>query len=155
MERFLGTFSRWGNHVVLRVFSFSGVSARQAGNGGEAVEPTAGHPADVILMDLRMPGISRVEATRTTLTAADAATWERPKIISLTTFNRDQAVVDAVQAGAAGYLVTSAEPEFLLASVRTVHAGRSVIAPGSAHVLFQHAARQHIVPARIWSPPPP
>lgn len=119
----------------------------EAGDGGEAVDLAAGNPVDVILMDLRMPGMSGVDATRTILAAADAAARERPKIIALTTFNRDQAVVDAVQAGAAGYLLKSAEPEFLLASVRTVHAGYSVIAPGSAHDLFQHAARQRVVPS--------
>jgi DNA-binding NarL/FixJ family response regulator len=82
-----------------------------------------------------------VEATRRIAAAADAAGTDRPKVIALTTFNRDQAVVDAVQAGAAGYLLKSAEPEFLLAAIRTVHAGYSVIAPGSAHELFRHAAR--------------
>lgn len=66
---------------------------------------------------------------------------DKPKIIALTTFNRDQAVVEAVQAGASGYLLKSAEPEFLLAAIRTVYSGYSVIAPGSVHELFQHAAR--------------
>ena len=56
-----------------------------------------------------------------------------------------QAVVQAAQAGASGYLLKSAEPEFLLAAIRTVHSGYSVIAPGSIHSLFEHAARN--VPA--------
>jgi len=114
----------------------------QAGDGAEAVKRAAENPVHVILMDLRMPGMSGVDATSAILAAADSTGRERPKVIALTTFNRDQAVVDAVQAGAAGYLLKSAEPEFLLASIRTVHAGYSVIAPGSAHDLFQHAARQ-------------
>ncbi len=71
----------------------------------------------------------------------DAGGGDRPKIIALTTFNRDQAVVEAVRAGASGYLLKSAEPEFLLAAIRTVYSGYSVIAPGSVHELFQHAAR--------------
>ncbi|MDQ0707940.1 DNA-binding NarL/FixJ family response regulator [Arthrobacter woluwensis] len=114
----------------------------QAGDGAEAVERAEKHPVHVILMDLRMPVMSGVAATQAIVAAADAGGRERPQIIALTTFNRDQAVVEAVQAGAAGYLLKSAEPEFLLASIRTVHAGYSVIAPGSAHDLFQHAARQ-------------
>jgi DNA-binding NarL/FixJ family response regulator len=82
-----------------------------------------------------------VEATRRIMAHADAAGTDKPRIIALTTFNRDQAVIDAVQAGASGYLLKSAEPEFLLAAIRTVHSGYSVIAPGSVHELFQHAAR--------------
>ena len=86
-----------------------------------------------------------VEATRRIVQHAAAAGTDKPKIIALTTFNRDQAVVQAVQAGASGYLLKSAEPEFLLAAIRTVHSGYSVIAPGSIHSLFEHAARN--VPA--------
>ena len=96
---------------------------------------------DVMLMDLRMPVLDGVTATQRILQQADAEGGNKPKIIALTTFNRDQAVVEAVQAGASGYLLKSAEPEFLLAAIRTVHSGYSVIAPGSVHELFQHAAR--------------
>jgi DNA-binding NarL/FixJ family response regulator len=103
----------------------------EAGDGEEAV----------MLMDLRMPVMDGVEATRRIVQHADAAGTDKPKIIALTTFNRDQAVVQAVQAGASGYLLKSAEPEFLLAAIRTVHSGYSVIAPGSIHSLFEHAAR--------------
>lgn len=113
----------------------------EAGDGEQAVALAAGLRPDVILMDLRMPVMDGVEATRRIMADADAAGTDKPKIIALTTFNRDQAVIDAVQAGASGYLLKSAEPEFLLAAIRTVHSGYSVIAPGSVHELFQHAAR--------------
>jgi len=118
----------------------------QAGDGREAVELSSEQRPDVMLMDLRMPVMDGVEATRRIVAAADSAGTEPPRIIALTTFNRDQAVVQAVQAGASGYLLKSAEPEFLLAAVRTVHSGYSVIAPGSIHSLFDHAARN--APAR-------
>ncbi|XAS67281.1 response regulator transcription factor [Micrococcaceae bacterium Sec5.7] len=115
--------------------------AWEAGDGEQAVELAEAKRPDVVLMDLRMPGLDGVSATRRITACADAAGTDKPKIIALTTFNRDQAVVDAVQAGASGYLLKSAEPEFLLAAIRTVYLGYSVIAPGSVHELFQHAAR--------------
>lgn len=113
----------------------------EAANGEQAVALAAQRRPDVMLMDLRMPVLDGVEATRRIVQQAAAAGTDKPRIIALTTFNRDQAVVQAVQAGASGYLLKSAEPEFLLAAVRTVHSGYSVIAPGSIHSLFEHAAR--------------
>ena len=113
----------------------------EASNGQEAVELAAKTHPDVMLMDLRMPVVDGVTATRKIVQHADSLGTDKPKIIALTTFNRDQAVVEAVQAGASGYLLKSAEPEFLLAAIRTVHSGYSVIAPGSIHTLFEHAAR--------------
>ncbi|MFC9351604.1 response regulator [Arthrobacter sp. NPDC057013] len=118
--------------------AFSG----DAADGEQAVALAAERRPDVMLMDLRMPVLDGVTATNRIISQADAANTDKPKIIALTTFNRDQAVVEAVQAGASGYLLKSAEPEFLLAAIRTVHSGYSVIAPGSVHSLFEHAARQ-------------
>lgn len=113
----------------------------EADDGEQAVTLAAERNPDVMLMDLGMPVLDGVAATGRIMQIADAAGTGRPKIIALTTFNRDQAVVEAVQAGASGYLLKSAEPEFLLAAIRTVYLGYSVIAPGSVHALFQHAAR--------------
>ncbi|MGX9899859.1 response regulator [Arthrobacter sp. SA17] len=115
--------------------------AGEASDGEEAVALAAETPADVMLMDLRMPVLDGVAATRRIMEHAGVPGEGRPRIIALTTFNRDQAVVEAVHAGASGYLLKSAEPEFLLAAIRTVYSGYSVIAPGSIHDLFQHAAR--------------
>ena len=115
--------------------------AGEAADGEQAVALAAERRPDVMLMDLRMPILDGVEATRRIVQHATSAGSDKPKIIALTTFNRDQAVVQAVQAGASGYLLKSAEPEFLLAAIRTVHSGYSVIAPGSIHSLFEHAAR--------------
>lgn len=113
----------------------------EAGDGLHSVRLASEQRPDVILMDLRMPILDGVEATRRIIAEAESSGTEPPRIIALTTFNRDQAVVEAVQAGASGYLLKSAEPEFLLAAIRTVHTGYSVIAPGSIHSLFEHAAR--------------
>jgi DNA-binding NarL/FixJ family response regulator len=113
-----------------------------AADGEQAVALASERRPDVMLMDLRMPVLDGVGATRRIISEAEAENSDKPRIIALTTFNRDQAVVDAVQAGASGYLLKSAEPEFLLAAIRTVHSGYSVIAPGSVHSLFEHAARQ-------------
>ena len=112
-----------------------------AGNGMEAVELAEAARPDVMLMDLRMPVVDGITATRRIMAAADADGRDRPKIIALTTFNRDQAVVEVIRAGASGYLLKSAEPEFLLSAIRTVYAGYSVVAPGSAHDLFAHLTR--------------
>ncbi|MET1063670.1 MAG: response regulator transcription factor [Arthrobacter sp.] len=120
--------------------------AGEAADGEQAAALAAQRRPDVMLMDLRMPVLDGVEATRRIVQHAASAGTDKPKIIALTTFNRDQAVVQAVQAGASGYLLKSAEPEFLLAAIRTVHSGYSVIAPTSIHSLFDHAARS--VPAR-------
>lgn len=117
------------------------VLAWEADDGSQAVSLAAEQLPDVLLMDLRMPVMDGVTATKLIWAAATRDGREKPKIIALTTFNRDQAVVEAVQAGASGYLLKSAEPEFLLAAIRTVYSGYSVIAPGSVHDLFQHAAR--------------
>ena len=115
--------------------------AGEAADGEKAIAMAAEGRPDVMLMDLRMPVLDGVEATRRIVQHATSTGSDKPKIIALTTFNRDQAVVQAVQAGASGYLLKSAEPEFLLAAIRTVHSGYSVIAPGSIHSLFEHAAR--------------
>ena len=113
----------------------------EAADGEQAAALAAERNPDVMLMDLRMPVLDGVAATRRTVQQAAASGRAAPKIIALTTFNRDQAVVEAVHAGASGYLLKSAEPEFLLAAIRTVYSGYSVIAPGSVQALFQHAAR--------------
>lgn len=115
--------------------------AWEAGDGAQAAGLAVERCPDVMLMDLRMPVLDGVAATHRIMQEAAAAGTTAPKVIALTTFNRDQAVVEAVQAGASGYLLKSAEPEFLLAAIRTVYSGYSVIAPGSVQELFQHAAR--------------
>jgi DNA-binding NarL/FixJ family response regulator len=107
----------------------------QAGDGAGAVELLRTTPADVVLMDVRMPGTDGIEATRQ-VTALPGA----PRVVVLTTFDLDEYVVAAIGAGASGFLLKDAPPEEMLAAVRTVHAGDSVIAASSTRRLLQHVA---------------
>jgi DNA-binding NarL/FixJ family response regulator len=107
----------------------------EAGDGEAAVALLAGVPADVVLMDVRMPGVDGIEATRRV-----TALPRPPKVVVLTTFDLDEYVVAAIGAGASGFLLKDAQPEEMLAAVRTVHAGDSVIAASSTRRLLQHVA---------------
>lgn len=106
----------------------------EAVNGEAAVKLSQETCPDVLLMDIRMPVMDGITATRTILdTPAGAAT----KIIVLTTIQHDEAVVRAIQAGAAGFLTKDTTPDFLLAAIRTVHSGHSVIAPAITNELLR------------------
>ncbi|TFV64874.1 UNVERIFIED_ORG: response regulator transcription factor [Bacillus sp. AZ43] len=107
----------------------------EAGDGAAAVELLRRTPADVVLMDVRMPGTDGIEATRQV-----TALPEPPRVVVLTTFDLDEYVVAAIGAGASGFLLKDAPPEEMLAAVRTVHAGDSVIAASSTRRLLQHVA---------------
>jgi DNA-binding NarL/FixJ family response regulator len=107
----------------------------EAGDGAAAVDLLRRTPADVVLMDVRMPGTDGIEATRQV-----TALPEPPRVVVLTTFDLDEYVVAAIGAGASGFLLKDAPPEEMLAAVRTVHAGDSVIAASSTRRLLQHVA---------------
>ena len=96
----------------------------EAGDGIEAVEQTLATSPDVVLMDVRMPGIDGIQATRR-LVAARPDT----KILILTTFPDDEYVSGALRAGASGFLLKRASPERLLDAVRTVAAGEALLDP--------------------------
>ncbi|WP_299959863.1 response regulator transcription factor [uncultured Modestobacter sp.] len=107
----------------------------EAGDGAAAVELLRRTPADVVLMDVRMPGTDGIAATEQV-----TALPEPPRVVVLTTFDLDEYVVAAIGAGASGFLLKDAPPEEMLAAVRTVHAGDSVIAASSTRRLLQHVA---------------
>jgi DNA-binding NarL/FixJ family response regulator len=107
----------------------------EAGDGDTAVEVLTTTAADVVLMDIRMPGTDGIEATRQV-----TALPEPPRVVVLTTFDLDEYVVAAIGAGASGFLLKDAPPEEMLGAVRTVHAGDSVIAASSTRRLLQHVA---------------
>lgn len=109
----------------------------QAGNGTEAVSALAAAEADVVLMDVRMPGMDGIEATRCIVGQADGG---GPRIIVLTTFDLDEYALAAIQAGASGFLLKDAPPEELLEAIRTVHRGDAVIAPSTTRRLLNHVA---------------
>jgi DNA-binding NarL/FixJ family response regulator len=110
----------------------------EAANGVEGIAIAAATRPDVILMDIRMPVMDGIESTAAILRAADARGGARPRIIVLTTFDLDEAATRAIRGGASGFLLKDADPEFLLAAIRTVHAGTSVIAAAATRELFEH-----------------
>lgn len=109
----------------------------EAGNGQEALDVVRSTRPDVVLMDIRMPVMDGLTATAELLARADA-----PKIVMLTTFDLDEAAARAIRQGASGFLLKDADPEFLLAAIRTVHAGSSVIAAAATRDLFAHFAEE-------------
>ena len=106
----------------------------EAGDGDEAIATIPDSGADVVLMDVRMPGTDGIAACAA-LTAATAA-----RVIILTTFDLDEYLVAAIKAGASGFLLKDAPPEELLHAIRTVHAGDAVIAPSSTRRLLTRFA---------------
>jgi len=96
----------------------------EAGNGLEAVEKAARFDPDVVMMDIRMPELDGLEATRRIL-AADGTT----RILVLTTFDLDEYVYEALRAGASGFVLKDDPPEQLLAAIRTVAAGDALLSP--------------------------
>ena len=98
----------------------------EAGNGAEAVDLARQLRADVVLMDIRMPGTDGLEATMRIAAADDLA---GVKVIILTTFESDEYVYQAIRAGASGFLVKDAEPADLIQAVRVVAAGDALLAP--------------------------
>ena len=105
----------------------------EAGNGQEALEIVRTSRPDVVLMDIRMPVMDGLTATAEILNRP-----EPPRIVMLTTFDLDEAAARAIRQGASGFLLKDADPEFLLAAIRTVHAGSSVIAASATRDLFEH-----------------
>lgn len=107
----------------------------EAGDGREAIELVRATRPDVVLMDIRMPVMDGLTATAEILTQPDP-----PRIVMLTTFDLDEAAARAIRQGASGFLLKDADPEFLLAAIRTVHSGSSVIAASATRELFAHFA---------------
>jgi DNA-binding NarL/FixJ family response regulator len=109
----------------------------EAEDGREALERLAVTTADVVLMDVRMPRLDGVEATRLLIERdGDAA----PRVIVLTTFDLDEYVFPALRAGASGFLLKNAEPEELLGAIRTVASGDAIVAPSATRRLLEHVA---------------
>jgi DNA-binding NarL/FixJ family response regulator len=102
------------------------VVAGEAGDGEEAVARIGAAPPDVVLMDVRMPGVDGIEATRRIL--GDPA-HAGVRVIMLTTFDMDEYVYDALRAGASGFVLKDVPPEQLVDGIRAVHSGSSLLTP--------------------------
>ncbi|MBM6706337.1 response regulator transcription factor [Bifidobacterium pullorum subsp. saeculare] len=111
----------------------------QARDGADAVRVAESLHPDVVLMDVRMPGMDGIEATRRiTALESEADEGARPtRVIILTTFDLDEYVMAAINAGASGFLLKDTEPETLLSSIRTVYQGNAIIAPSATKRLIE------------------
>ncbi|WP_433145656.1 response regulator transcription factor [Actinomadura nitritigenes] len=128
--------------------------AGEAADGAEAVAEAARLRPDVVVMDVRMPGVSGVEATRRIMTGP----WEggpRPRVLVLTTFDLDEYVYAALRAGASGFLLKNSPIDQLEHAIRVVAAGEAVLAPSVTRRLVTAFAAAPPDPAPPASPAPP
>ncbi|MFE6353630.1 response regulator [Streptomyces rochei] len=114
----------------------------EASNGAEAARMTAELAPDVVLMDVRMPGLDGIEATRRIIAGGG-----RTRVLILTTFDLDEYAYAGLRAGASGFLVKDAQPEELLSGVRAVATGDAVVAPSLTRRLLD--AYVHHLPAAV------
>jgi DNA-binding NarL/FixJ family response regulator len=114
----------------------------EAGDGAQAVDASRRARPDVALMDIRMPVMDGLEATRRLL-AIDPA----PRVLMLTTFDLDEYVFDALVAGASGFLLKDVAPEQMLAAIHTIASGDSLLAPSVTRRLIEAYVRDHPAPA--------
>lgn len=114
----------------------------EAGTGEEAVEAATRHAPDVVLMDIRMPGMDGIEATRR---------LPRQRVLILTTFGLDEYIVDALRAGASGFLLKDAPTQEVVRAVRAVAAGDAVLAPAVTRQLLDQVGRR--LPAAVSRTP--
>jgi len=110
--------------------------AGEAGDGAEAVRACAELRPDVVLMDVRMPSMNGIDATRRIVASGD----DHPRVIVLTTFDVDEYVYGALRAGASGFLLKDAPEEQLIAGIRTAGTGMSLLSPGVAERLVERFA---------------
>ena len=114
----------------------------EAATGTEAVQAATEHSPDVVLMDIRMPDMDGIEATRR---------LPRQRVLILTTFGLDEYILDALRAGASGFLLKDAPTQEVIAAVRAVAAGDAVLAAGVTRQLLDQVARR--LPAPITREP--
>jgi DNA-binding NarL/FixJ family response regulator len=116
----------------------------EAGDGEEAIARAVETKADLVLMDIRMPKLDGIEATRQLLAQLDAT-----RVLILTTFDLDEYIVDAFRAGASGFLLKTAPPHQLVAACRTIHEGDALLAPSSTRRLIEQFAHPRNDPAAL------
>ncbi|OII10922.1 DNA-binding response regulator [Curtobacterium sp. MCBA15_009] len=120
----------------------------EAGDGAQAVEAVRALRPDVVCLDVQMPGVDGLEAARRIATLPDP-----PAVLVLTTFDSDDALFQALEAGASGFLLKNASPERLIDAVRTVAGGDALLAPDVTRRVISRATAAHAVPRA--APPAP
>ncbi|KRD02792.1 MULTISPECIES: response regulator [unclassified Streptomyces] len=130
------TLVRTGFRMILRSDGIEVVA--EATDGSEAVDAVRRTRPDVVLMDVRMPEMDGLEATRRILTGVPG----EPRVIILTTFDLDRYVYAALSAGASGFLLKDVTPEQLISAVRTVRSGDALLAPTVTRRLVERFTRQ-------------
>ncbi|SRR6266536_4036980 len=128
---------RYGFRMILEAQPDITVVA-EAEDGISAVEAARRHTPDVVLMDIRMPNMDGLEATRILLSSVAPP----PRVVVLTTFDRDEYVYEALKAGASAFLLKASPPEQLAAAVRVVAAGDALLHPAITKRLIQDFARR-------------
>lgn len=116
----------------------------EARDGRQAIDETRRLRPDVVLMDIQMPGMDGIEATRELSLADDPA-----RVMMLTTFERDDYVFEALRAGASGFLLKNAPPEDLVEAIHVVAGGDALLAPSITRRVCEQFASQGIVPSRV------
>jgi DNA-binding NarL/FixJ family response regulator len=119
----------------------------EAANGRQAIDSTRRLKPDVVLMDVRMPELDGIAATREIAGEGEQAA----RVLILTTFDLDEYVYDALAAGASGFLLKDAQPEELIAGIRVVATGEALLAPSVTRRLIEDFSRAR--PGRMDTPP--
>jgi DNA-binding NarL/FixJ family response regulator len=116
--------------------------AGEAADGQEAIDLVARERPDVILMDIRMPHLDGLQATKRVATGRALGASQNTRVVILTTFELDEYVFDALAAGASAFLLKAAPPEDLIRAIRVVAAGEALLAPSVTRRLIEEFARR-------------
>ncbi|MBO8202634.1 response regulator [Streptomyces smyrnaeus] len=139
---------RTGFRMVLTAQQDMEVAA-EASDGAEALAVLRETPVDVVLMDVRMPNVDGVEATRRICEGGEGGPGS-PKVLILTTFDLDEYAFSALKAGASGFMLKDVPPGDLLAAIRAVHSGDAVVAPSTTRRLIDRFSS--VLPATAAEP---
>ena len=122
----------------------------EAANGREAITAARKLSPDVILMDIRMPEMDGITATRE-ITKANATDGASPKVIILTTFDLDDYIYNAIRAGASGFLLKDTPPDELADAIRVVASGDALLSPSITRRLLEQFVKTPTTPARTFA----